>query len=333
MKGKRIQKAVVTGRFTLPAAFLLSVVFWVLAGTLVSLGAEEPFVDYPLWRAFSNLPLTAAVNALCSFLIYAVIGYLLILLNNTHAIIRMRASVQTALYCMLISAFPGLPHRLHVGCLVVFALLAALHLLFSSYQKERSEGDVFHAFLFIGIGSLLFPQLTWFVPVFWWGTYLFRSLTWRSFTASWLGLMLPYALLCAYAYLVSDIGLFLLPLREVITVRPLFEGLTPSLAATLVYLFVLLTGSFVHYLAAGLDDKTRIRCYLQFLILLSYCLGAYILLQPTPGVLLLPVMLVGISFLVGHLFVLTDSVGSNVFFVLMLVGLAALYGLNLWWLS
>lgn len=331
MKSVRLQRAVVTGRFTLPVAFLLAAACWVVAGPYVDRAEPMAAVGYPVWDAFGRLPMASALNAFCCFVVYGLIGYLLVLLNNTHAIIRMRASVQTAVYCMLIAAFPGLPHRLHVGCLLVFVLLAALHLLFRSYQKERSEADVFHAFVFIGAGSLLYPQLVWFTPVFWLGVYMVRAMHWRSFGASILGMLLPYWLLWAYAYCVGDMGLFLTPLYEMVNVRPLMSGLTPAMVATLAYLVVLLTAASLHCLVAGLDDKTRIRCYLQLLILMSYCLCAYILLQPLPGVLLLPVVLVGISFLAGHLFVLTDTVASNVFFIVILLGLVALFAFNLYW--
>ena len=40
------------------------------------------------------------------FILYSVIGYFLIGLNNAFAIIRMRASVQTAIYFLLISVCP-----------------------------------------------------------------------------------------------------------------------------------------------------------------------------------------------------------------------------------
>jgi len=47
-------------------------------------------------------------------LLFAGIGYFLIELNNTFAIIRMRASVQTSLYFLLITACPGM-HLLYAG--------------------------------------------------------------------------------------------------------------------------------------------------------------------------------------------------------------------------
>lgn len=116
-----------------------------------------------------------------SFILYSVIGYFLIGLNNAFAIIRMRASVQTAIYFLLISVCPTM-HILYAGDLVAVTFLIALYFLFKSYQQSKPASYLFHAFVFIGMGSLLFPQLIFFVPVFWIGAYSFQSLHPKSFS-------------------------------------------------------------------------------------------------------------------------------------------------------
>lgn len=74
-------------------------------------GLEVKESSYPLWNIV-NIP--AWANRIVSFLLFAGIGYFLIELNNTFAIIRMRASVQTSLYFLLITACPGM-HLLYAG--------------------------------------------------------------------------------------------------------------------------------------------------------------------------------------------------------------------------
>ena len=123
-------------------------------------------------------------NRLFSFILYAVIGYFLIQLNNTFAIIRMRASVQTSVYFLLISVCPSL-HMLYAGDLAAASFLVALFFLFKSYQQARPTGSLFHAFVFIGLGSLLFPQLMLFVPIFWIGAYNFQSLQPKVSSLPW----------------------------------------------------------------------------------------------------------------------------------------------------
>ena len=88
--------------------------------------------------------------------------------------------------------------------------------------------------------------------------------------------------------------------------------------------------SSVHCLVAGYEDKLRTRGYLHFLIYMSFCIFVFILLQPVQTVHLMPLLLIGISFLAGHWVVLTNSRTSNVFFICALLGLALLFSFNVW---
>lgn len=165
MRTQRFQNRVTAGRFTLPVAILLSVACWILSAILLpDLDVQKD--NYPLWNTFCNSCIPAWGNRLSSFILYSVIGYFLIGLNNAFAIIRMRASVQTGIYFLLISVCPSL-HVLYAGDLAAIAFLIALFFLFKSYQHPKPAGYLFHTFTFIGTGSLLFPQLTYFAPIFW----------------------------------------------------------------------------------------------------------------------------------------------------------------------
>lgn len=317
-----------TGHFTLPAAILISVACWVLTALLLPETEARPG-GYPLWEAFCNSYIPVWADCLSSFVLYAFIGYFLILLNNTFAIIRIRASVQTCVYFLLVSVCPHL-HTLYAGDLAAAAFLVALFFLFKSYQQARPMGNIFHAFMFIGLGSLLFPKLTLFVPLFWIGAYSFQSLRAKSFFASLVGWSVPYWLLLGHAFYHGQMELFYSPFRELATFTPVRFIRQPWELATLGYLLVLFIVSSVHCLVAGYEDKIRTRSYLNFLILLNFCIFVYVALQPALGIQLLPILLIGISILGGHLFVLTGSRSSNIFFVCAFAGLFLLFGFNLW---
>ena len=66
---------------------------------------------------------------------------------------------------------------------------------------------------------------------------------------------------------------------------------------------------------------------------MGFCLFVYVLLQPVTGEQLVPVLLVCVSILAGHLFVLSRGRVANVFFILALLGVLALFVYNLWMLS
>ena len=153
MSLKNFQLRVTSGHFTLPAAILISLCCWLLAALL------QPNVSTdatPLFHSSTDASL-ALTDRLGSFLLYAVIGYFLIEINNRFAIIRMRASVQTSIYFLLASVCPGM-HLLYAGDVASAALLVALFFLFDSYQHPYPAGRLFHSFVFLGVASLFLPK-------------------------------------------------------------------------------------------------------------------------------------------------------------------------------
>lgn len=318
------------GRFTLSAVILISAASWLLGGFLLP-EVSAPALSYSLWHnlGIGHIPLW--LNRVVSCLLYGLIGYFLVVLNNAFAIIRMRASVQTSLFFLFTAVCPML-HTLSAGDWAAAFLLVSLFFLFASYQHSAPMGHLFHAFVFLGLGSLVLPQLTLFAPLFWIGAYMMQSLTLRSFFASIVGWGVPYWFLFTYAYTTGQMELFYAPLRSLASFYPIGLDFNLSEWATLVYLFVLFVASAGHSLVAGYDDKIRTRSYLHFLILLAAFTFIYIVLQPALMVHLLPILLIPGSVLAGHLFVLTDSRASNVFFIASLVGLVVILTLNLWML-
>lgn len=330
MRTKRLQSRITAGRLTLPLAIMISVACWVLTAVLLpDLKVQQD--NYPLWQSFSSVCIPFWANRLISFILYSIIGYFLIELNNTFAIIRMRASVQTAVYFLLIAVCPSL-HILYAGDLAAAAFLIALFFLFKSYQQVRPAGNLFHAFIFIGIGSLFFPQLTLFIPIFWIGAYNFQSLEPKSFFGSLIGWSFPYWCLLGYAYYCGQMDLFYQPFRELATFMPIRFDFEVWEMATIGYMLVLFIVSSGHCLVAGYEDKIRTRSYLHFLIFLNFCIFVYIGLQPALSVHLLSLLLIGVSILAGHLFALTNSRTANIFFIGALTGLFLLFGFNIWML-
>lgn len=332
MRQNRFQNQITAGRFTLPASILLSLVCWTAAALLLpSPTAAMSDGGYSLWRMLGLPALSDGASLVAGYLLYSLAAWLLIMLNNTYAIIRMRASVQTTVYVLLVAVCPTL-HPLHAGNAAAVALLLALYFLFGSYQHTEPAAGVFHAFVFLGLGSMALPQLTFLIPVFWIGAYNFKALQPKSFVASLLGWSLPYWFLLGYAYCCGQMELFYRPFRELVRFTPVAQDWPLHEIAPLAYLLVLLVVSATHCLVAGYEDKMRTRSYLHFLIFLSFCLLVFTVLQPPLAVHLLPLVLVPGCILVGHLFVLTSSRASNVFFIASLAGLFLLFGFNLWML-
>ena len=100
MRNKRLQSQVTAGRWTLPAVIFICALCWVLTYFLFpdSIASTTPKESSSFLQSTRDLLLPGWAERIVSFLIYAIIGYFLIELNNQFSIIRMRASMQTAIY-------------------------------------------------------------------------------------------------------------------------------------------------------------------------------------------------------------------------------------------
>lgn len=327
---KLLQARITAGRFTLPVVIFICILCWM--GTfflLPDLKAGDP--DYSLWNKIVSLDLPGWSSRVAGFVAYALIGYFLIELNNAFAIIRMRASVQTSLYFLLVTACPAM-HPLYAGQVAAIAFLLSLYFLFKSYQQAHPSGNLFHSFVFIGAGSLFFPQLLYFVPIWLLGSYNFKSLTPRSFCAALLGLSMPYWFLLGHAIFHKEIDLFYEPFNELARFQPadLLNGFEEWELLTLAYLFILFIISTIHCIVAGYEDKIQTRGYLHFLIFLNFCTFFFILAKPAYSMTLMSLLFITASILIAHLFVLTNNRLSNWFFIGAMVSLILLFGFNTW---
>lgn len=333
MRNKKLQNQVTAGRFTLPVVILICTLCWVstyfLFPDLMTAPTQENLSSF--WQSARDFLLPGWAERIVSFLVYAVIGYFLIELNNQFGIIRMRASMQTAIYFLLVTACPEM-HLLYAGDIAALAFLISIYFLFKSYQQSRAAGYLFYSFLFIGAGSILFPQLTVLSVLWLFEAYRFQALTPRSFCGALLGWILPYWMLFGHAFFYNEMELFYRPFIELTTFGDVFnlQILQTWELAVLGYLLVLFIVSAVHCIAAGFEDKIRTRAYLQFLIDLTIFLFLLIAIQPNYCSDLLPLLMISCSILIGHFFVLTNSKSSNVFFIVSLVSLILLFVFNIW---
>ncbi len=308
MRNKTLQSLIATGRFTLPVVILISIGCW----TAVGIGTGVP-----------------ALRLLPSFALCGLVGYLLVETNNTFALIRVRASAQTTLYLLLAAVSPAL-YSLYSGQAASACFLLAVIFLFRSYRGEHTSAHLFHAFAFVGIGSLFVPQLILFVPILWIGAYNLQALNGKSFVASFMGWALPYWFLLGYAYTSGKMDLFFSPFQELADFSPLGLLSDVSQIVTLAYLFILFVVGAWHAIALGDEDKLSTRSYLRFFVLLGVCCIVLIGLQPVLYTCLLPLLWVCTSILGGRLFVLSHGRASNIFFTCSMVATVLLFAFNLW---
>lgn len=283
--------------------------------------------SYPFMQSFRDMLPDWSLRVLslvCCFMI----GFFLITLNNYYAIIRRRASVQTSIFLLFVSVCPVL-HMFYPTDIGIILVLFSIYNLFKCYQQQKPTGYVFNAFVFLGLGSLLFTPLLWFVPVFILGVGIINKIDFKNFIAGILGCSLPYWFLWGYAYYVGDMEIFSQPFRDLWT-PPTF-GMSIVQWIGWAYFLIIYLVSSVYCFTSKHKDKIRTRAYLRFIILLLFAIFAYILLYPSfSAASMFLLLLTGLSILTAHFFVLTNSKASNLFFIGALIGLVLLFIINIW---
>ena len=293
------------GRFTFPVAILICLLLRIITGNE--------------WQDVINL------------LVCALTAYLLIEINTAFTLIRTRSTLHVSFLRIPVHGLPVSAFLPVCRFLRHSLFLIAISQLFSSYESPYPAGSIFHAFFFIGLGSLLFPQLLYFVPLFYLGMISFRSLSLKSFFAGLTGLCVPYWLFFGYAFYYDKMNLFYHPLQELIHFQPISYGtlgMDRIISCGIITLISLV--SSVHYFHVSYLDKVRTRIFLFFLIAVEawiYLLG---ILQPQHFDILLQMQVIVGSILTGHLFTLTHNRFTGIFFIITFVLLIVLTIYNLW---
>ncbi|MFV0546291.1 MAG: hypothetical protein ACK5ND_08915 [Bacteroides sp.] len=333
MAKRRLQRIVITGQWTLPVAVFIGTLCWVITYFfLPQLNVETSTIIPSEARDFLLL-LPNGLTRFISYLLHIAIIYLLLEFNSAFALIRMRASIQSVIYFTLITILPEF-HVLSPQTVLSITYLISLYFLFKSYQK-RAPNDLFYCFIFIGLGSLIFPPLI-LLSLFWIiGAYQLQSLNLKSICAAVLGFLLPYWFLLGHAFYHHNMALFYQPFQELAQFKPFFDFQTWQTAdylsaGFLLFLFLI---SAIHALVTSYQDKIKTRSYLNVLITFSFFLFLILLMQPEYKLELVSLLIINTSILTAHFFALTETKVSNGLFIFSLIYAMTLFAFNIWTLS
>lgn len=295
------RNTIVTGSFTLPVMMLLTLVCWLLPDVS----------DWTLW-------LGLAINLLAAYLIME--------LNNRHTLLRVRSRLISTTFLTLMVACPAL-HAWHVNMLPVICYVASHFLLFASYQLPRPEGHIFHAFLFAGVASLIFPPMLVLV-VGYWASMLFqlRNFTWHTFMASLFGLAVSYWFMAAYAIWQNHLDTAFLYLIDWFTPQlPDYSLLTLPQLITGGFLIFLATTALVHFFHTAYNDKIRTRMLYYVLATQEIILLCGMVLLPTHIDEQLLLFIVNSSAFIAHYYALARGRFFNLWFyftILLIIAMA-----------
>lgn len=302
-----IQNRVASSRWTLTAAILWAAVVWVADG-LVTEG---------WWLQLG-----------C----YILSTYLMVELNNSHALIRTYTRTVSAAL-LILTAMVG-----NLGSLTTaFTILCTITVyvaLFQTYQDRTASGWTFYAFLALSLDSLADARMLLIVPLLW-AHMLFtlHNFSWRTFLSSVFGIVFPYWILAGWytfrgeAHLLADHFACITTWDETtVTATDWITTVSTALMLTLA-----LT-SIIHYMRNVFADKIRIRQYFYCFITFTVLSGVLLTVQPFWHEQLRAILIVNLSPLVAHFFTLTHTRWTNMVFLTTLVAAAVLTVLRLWML-
>lgn len=299
-------------------------------------------------QSMATLPLVVALSAAAwlaadlrnpllwgGWAVMAAMAYIVVEWNNRFQLLRVRSRMNSATFIVLMTAFPFL-HPLSWSILPAACLLLAYFLLFHTYGSHAPQGYVFHSFLPLGIGSILFPPLLLYVPFLLFSAQLnLRALNGKAFAAAFFGLCLPYWLALPYWLWDTDAGRdFLSRWQRLLTpALPDYASVPLGQWVSLTVLILLGLIALSHFWRTAFNDKIRTRQYFHLLQLQLVPTTALLAWYPREFPSLLPILIVGLTPFIAHYFTLAKGRGMNAWFVgwlILLFALAACHYFNLW---
>jgi len=301
------QNKVAESKLTLPVMYVYTALVWLICG----------LVREQWWIQFASLCLTA---------------FLMLQLNNTNMLIRIYSRMVSctflALVCSACFLFPSIPNAIVQVCFVCFMLF-----LFMSYQDKQASGFCYYAYLMLGIASTVFIQIVYLIPLLWLLTgTLLQSLSWRTWSASLLGLITPYWIASFYIIGTNQFSLLADHFMQLIDIKWLSAQSVLSTSQVIVLLFVVtltIIGT-VHYLRKHHDDKIRVRLIYAFFIWMDLATIAFLLLQPQYYNQLIGIMMVLTAPLIAHFVALTSTKFTNIAFFVIIAITLIITSYNIW---
>lgn len=304
---KRLQNTVSESRIALPIVSVYAIVIWLLAGLI-----QENW-----WIQF-------AIFAMCT--------YLMVELNNANALIRIYSRMVSCTFlvlsCMACFMFGSLS-----GAVLELCIIAAYSTLFHSYQDKKSTGWIYYTFLLLGLSSLVFVHILYYIPVLWLViAFKIQSLSWRTFFASLLGLLTPYWFAGVYFVYTQDIDTPLAHFAKLNVFESFFDFSQLSVVQIIVYVFMFImtiTGT-VHYFRTRYNDKIRIRMLFDCFIIIDLLTFVLLTLQPQHYDMLMRIIIINTSPLLAHFIALTHTRWTNIAFYVISGAAVIITGLSLW---
>ena len=265
-------------------------------------------------------------------IVLAISTLLMAELNNSNSLIRIFSRMVSCSFLFMSVMAIFLLHSMQ-ATIVQLCFIAFYLSLFKAYQNPRATGWVYYAFFAIGMASVVFIQILYFVPIMW-ILMIFNILAFgsRSFVASLLGLITPYWFIGGYFIYHHQYDSIFLHFTDITKFAPLFDysSITQHQIVTFAWIAFLFLIGTIHFIRKRFSDKISTRMLYDVFIAMGVCTMIFIVLQPQHYAILLSILIVNTAPLIGHFIATTQTRFTNFsFHFIVLVTLAITY-YNIW---
>jgi hypothetical protein len=317
--------------FIFTPVLLLCLVCWI-AGYLGSSG-------YPIYGTVSS---TILWNKFCVWIPNKEVAYsigatltiggalLLSRANYALALIREKTNLPLLIYLLLISTntyfFPLNPISLGVFCLIL-----AIYQLFQTYHNPYDRDLPLNCGLLIGVGSIFWIYLLWFLPIIWLGMYMFRSMTFRNFLATLIGVSVFYWCMFVWCLWNHDFSPFVVTFSGMTKISPVsFNGADTLEWVSVSVGFIFTAIGAFNIMMNDIEDSLRSRQYLYFLISMAVWSFVFSMLFRSETEEFLETACIPASIIMAHFFTVTKGRIRNILFFSMIVMLIAFFFIQIW---
>jgi len=283
--------------------------------------ADYPFLYQWIYRLISPYPILFNIIGLIMIILQS---YILIRMNFKFIFSEQKTYLSSVLFVMLSSALVRY-QTLHPALIANFFLLFAIDRAFLFEKNTNQFKRYFESGIFIGLGSLFYPSLVYYLITIWLTLFILRTFNWREWMSSLVGLITPWVfyfiillLNNSHFYPISDY-------LEFYTNNTLYLTVSlPAIIATITIAFILVI-ALLSGMGNVTNKKISTRKYFNlFFLFLLNCIGVT-LLSPSVGFETIVILAVPASMLLGaFLMDLKSKWVGELFFDLLLVAVVTM---------
>jgi hypothetical protein len=234
------------------------------------------------------------------------IALLLLQLNHVFSIIRNQTLLPALFYLLLICITPLNPDL--SGNIAALCIIVCYFFLFQSYQQPESQANALNISMILTLGSLFWVQLLFFLPIFWYGFYRFRSFNLRVFLASLTGIAVVYLFVLTFSIYKDDISIFLSFVPQIDDLI-FFRLPELTLQAYVVFGFTLIIYIWTGYnlFISDLSEKIQTVSILYYLYFTFFAMLMLLLIKSENASQWTLTVYMPIVLLISHLFTLSNK--------------------------